>query len=143
MKISYFQSFLEGAAFLWFEKYQENARNHAKTWTDVKEDFIQEFGTSDTKISLEKKLYNREQGADETIREYYFDLLNLFGEYDPSLDLDNFKKYFENGLSKDLYTHYRLIVEDRTDWKGFKKMIDQLEDIALHTHKMKKESGCE
>ncbi|KAJ8912474.1 hypothetical protein NQ315_014574 [Exocentrus adspersus] len=130
LKISYLHTFLEGAAYLWFERYKDNEANGQKTWAQIKADFQKEFEGEDSKRVLERKLYNRKQDQKESITSYYYDLQTLFGEYDPSFDVDQFRNYFENGIHPDHYQHYRLLMDEDTSWDKFKGIIRKLEDIS-------------
>ncbi|KAJ8976199.1 hypothetical protein NQ317_018865 [Molorchus minor] len=121
LKIGYFETFLEGAAELWFQRYKTKADNEQKTWAELKKDFKKEFEGDETK---------RKQKPEESITAYYYELQTLFGEYDPAFDVENFRKFFENGINRNFYQNYRLILEDNIDWDGFKKIINKLEDIS-------------
>jgi Retrotransposon gag protein len=133
LKMAYFQSFLEGAANVWFERYRENRNNTDKTWEEVKQDFLLEYGLEEQKRTLERNLYHRKQGPIESIKSYYYDLQALFGEYDPSYNVEEFRKFFENGLRSELYPSYRLILDDNLDWKKLNKIVNKLEDISQTT----------
>lgn len=130
LKMSYFQTFLEGAAELWFKRYIEQAQNQTKTWDEIKGDFIKEYGQEEEKWSLERRLYDRKQKEEESIKSYYYDLQALFGEYDPTYNITDFKKYFENGLKRSMYPNYRLLMEDNLDWQKMNQIINKLDDIS-------------
>ncbi|KAG5862199.1 hypothetical protein JTB14_023882 [Gonioctena quinquepunctata] len=57
LKICYFGSFLEGAANIWYTIYTNLAANNTKTWSDISEDFIKEFGDQDVKKVLKCAYY--------------------------------------------------------------------------------------
>jgi Retrotransposon gag protein len=131
LKMQYLGSFLEGAADLWFKRYADKPENLEKTWTDLKKDFCKEFEGLDSTKHLEKKLLERKQKPDESLRTYFYELQNIFGEYDETYNLTSFKKYFENGLDKSYYANYRLLLEEDSDWDDYKKIINKLDDIKL------------
>lgn len=130
LKITYLGTFLEGAADLWFSRYKLNQENQRKTWANIKEDYLKEFGGSDVKRMLEKKLYGTKQRPGQSIRAYYYELQAIFADYDPTFDIEEFRKFFENGMDKDLYRSYRLVLEEDLDWDKFKKIVKKLEDIS-------------
>ncbi|KAG5869822.1 hypothetical protein JTB14_037557 [Gonioctena quinquepunctata] len=94
--------FLEGAANIWYNRYIENEENYKKTWKDTTNDFLEEYNSGVIKRDLEMRLLQRKQKWNENIREYFFDLQTLFYEYDPSMDPEEFRKFFENGISQEL-----------------------------------------
>lgn len=130
LKMAYFQSFLEGAANHWFERYKNNRNTIHNSWDDVKTDFLQEYGHGEQRRELERKLYQARQGATESVKSYYYNLQNMFGEFDPTNDIEEFRKFFENGLRTELYTNYKLLLEDHMNWGKFNKLINKLEDIS-------------
>lgn len=131
LKITYLGTFLEGAADLWFNRYIANPEHQEKTWTNIKDDFLKEFGGSDVRRSLEKKLYETKQRPNQSIRAYYYELQTIFADYDPTFNVDEFRKFFEHGMDRDLYRSYRLVLEEDLDWEKFKKIVKKLEDISI------------
>lgn len=131
LKISYLGSFLEGAADLWFKKYILKPENLQNTWEDIKGDFLREFEGADVKRMMEKKLWDTKQRPRQSILSYFYELQTVFGEYDPLFNIEEFRKFFENGMDKLLYKSYRLILDDELDWDKFKKIVRKLEDITI------------
>ncbi|KAG5897282.1 hypothetical protein JTB14_011448 [Gonioctena quinquepunctata] len=77
-------------------------------------------------------LLQRKQKWNENIREYFYDLQALFYEYDPSMDPEEFRKFFEIGISQELYGAYRMLREKTMDMDKFKDIVFRLEDITKH-----------
>ncbi|KAG5875604.1 hypothetical protein JTB14_009755 [Gonioctena quinquepunctata] len=129
-KISYFGTFLEGAAQLWFKRYAANGTNNNKKWEDIKNDFSKEFDGADRTHSVERLLFERKQKPNESIKAYYYELQTLFEDFDTNFELEKFRKFFENGIRKEYYQNYRLLLGENMDWEDFKRIIDKLEDIS-------------
>lgn len=55
---------------------------------------------------------------------------SFLGEYDPTFNVEEFRKFFENGMDRTLYRSYRLILEKNLDWDKLKKIVRKLEDIS-------------
>lgn len=129
LKISYLGSFLEGAANIWFTLYKEKPANKDKTWTQVKVDLTNEFDEGDLHRTLEMRLLNRKQRSGESIKSYFYDLKTLYFEFDQTMNVEGFRKYFENGISPELYTPYRLIRSSHMTMDKFKDIVLSLQDI--------------
>ncbi|KAG5864644.1 hypothetical protein JTB14_028359 [Gonioctena quinquepunctata] len=133
LKICYFGSFLEGAANICNTIYTNLAANNTKTWSNISEDFMKEFGDQDVKKSVEMRLLQRKQGEHESVKAYFYDLKTLFYEYDPNLNPEDFRKFFENGIRPNVYWAYRLIREDNINMDKFKDIVLRLEDVLEKT----------
>jgi Retrotransposon gag protein/Zinc knuckle len=104
LKISYLETFLEGAAHLWFQRYK--ADNADKTWLDIRDDFKTEFEDTDSCALAKERVENRKQKSNETVREYFYDLQVIYSEYRSTTDFAEFRTYFEKGLQEDTFYHY-------------------------------------
>lgn len=106
LKITYFPSFLDGGASLWYKLYSSDGRNAQNTWGRIIEDFLEEFDDPDILRSRLRKLEQRKQGENETVKDYYYELKTLFYEVNQGLEFDAFVKYFEDGLTEESSYHY-------------------------------------
>ncbi|KAG5878825.1 hypothetical protein JTB14_014223 [Gonioctena quinquepunctata] len=53
-----------------------------------------------------------------------------YSRLDTNFELEKFRKFFENGIRKEYYQNYRLLLGENMDWEDFKRIIDKLEDIS-------------
>ncbi|KAL1489713.1 hypothetical protein ABEB36_013649 [Hypothenemus hampei] len=90
-------SYLEGSAVGWFEAYRNNPSNLDKNWETIKTDFRAEFMEGSQQSLYLKQFQQKTQGSNETIRHYYYELLNLANEADPQMPFEE----FENSSKKD------------------------------------------
>ncbi|KAG5873426.1 hypothetical protein JTB14_001147 [Gonioctena quinquepunctata] len=128
-KISYFGTFLEGAAQLWFKRYAANGTNNNKKWGDIKNDFSKEFDGADRTHFVERLLFERKQKPNESIKAYSYELQTLFEDFDPNFELEKFRKFFGNEIRKEYCQNYRLLLGENMGWEDFRRIIDKLEDI--------------
>lgn len=129
LKINYLGSFLEAAGSSWFLKYTSNEANQGNTWTQLKEDFIKEFGGESEIRATKFKFNTRRQHDNEDIKSYYFDLTSLADELDPNMAFETFRDRFENGLHPIFYESYFLIAPDNMDMDALKKVIFKLSNV--------------
>ena len=106
LKIAYFGSFLEGAANLWYKLYSENPANNQKTWDNIKDDFLAEFGDPDITKAIKSRLENRKQLPNEKVKDFFYELSMLYYEYDQTMNDESFIDYFEKGLTERSGYHY-------------------------------------
>lgn len=104
LKIAYFQTFLDGAASLWFQQYSQ--RNGDKTWSDICVSCKKEFDDTSLQLTLKKKAEQRKQTEEETVKNFFYDLKVLYHEYKNIMDFEEFKGMFEQGLHEGAYYHY-------------------------------------
>lgn len=101
-------SLLHGAANIWYTEYIQQGANQAKTWGQLKDDFIREFSSEQPLRKLKFRLNIRKQGDTEDIKNYYCDMITLTNEVDPNMPFENFRD-FENGLHPSYYETYYLM----------------------------------
>ncbi|XP_049824794.1 uncharacterized protein LOC126265925 [Aethina tumida] len=130
LKMTYFGTFLEGAADHWYQRYKIDEDNQNKTWEDVKMDFLKEYGNHESKRSQERQLYEKKQGPTQSIKSYYFELQELFAEYDQQFRVEEFRKFFETGMAREFYNSYRLIMDDDMSWERLKVIVNKLDDVV-------------
>ncbi|KAG5863811.1 hypothetical protein JTB14_023770 [Gonioctena quinquepunctata] len=106
LKICHFGTYLVGVANIWYNHLIEEPVNSEKNWTEICQAFKAEFDDEDAKRNLERQLMIRQQGRYEAMKSYFLDLKDLFYEYDPTFDPENFIKFSENGIRTDLYGSY-------------------------------------
>ncbi|KAJ3640278.1 hypothetical protein Zmor_003587 [Zophobas morio] len=107
LKIIYFGSFLSGIANRWYEHLVDIQRD--KKWEDVKKEFLKEFQMSDYSGDKEMQFENRKQGKDESVKEFFFNLLFLAHEVDPDMTDQRFIKYFEKGMLNKYFSNYKIL----------------------------------
>lgn len=130
LKMTYFGTFLEGAADHWYQRYKIDEDNQNKTWEDVKMDFLKEYGNHESRRSQERQLYEKKQGPTQSIKSYYFELQELFAEYDQQFRVEEFRKFFETGMAREFYNSYRLIMDDDMSWERLKVIVNKLDDVV-------------
>lgn len=106
LKIAYLGSFLEGGANLWYKMYSNDIQNSQKEWAHIVNDFLQEFEDPDLMADLLARVENRKQRANESVKDYFYELKTIFYEYDQTLNPQKFIKFFEKGLTQDAAYHY-------------------------------------
>lgn len=140
LKISYLGSFLDGAANLWYKLYIENQQNRDKTWGDIVDDFLREFEDSETHNTLKEKVENRKQMPTESVKDYYYELKTLYYDYDQSLNINEFKKFFEKGLQEEAAYHYYWLTNTPNTPPT---TMEQLKSLAVTIDKAPKRSSQE
>ena len=127
LKIIYFGSFLSGIANRWYEHLVDTEGD--KKWEDVKKEFLKEFQMSDYSGDKEMQFENRKQGKDESVKEFFFDLLFLAHEVDPDMTDQRFIKYFEKGMLNKYFSNYKILKPDGVSIPGLKPIIEKLDAI--------------
>lgn len=128
-KINYFSCFLEGAASVWYDKYTSKARNASKTWKEIAQDFITEFGGENPLKQIKFKWNKRRQGDTEDIKHYFFDLYYLANELDPNMTFDKFKEHFEEGLHPSYFEMYYMMCQPTMEMDDLKALIIKISGI--------------
>ena len=100
LKLFYFSSYLQGAAVRWFQMYVAEEEHLDNTWEQLKAAFLAEWGENNSKRDAKRNLEKRRQGRSEKTLEFYYELLYLYGQYDPGKVFDTFLEYFEDGLTE-------------------------------------------
>lgn len=78
--------------------YKQDAVNLSKNWEAIKNDFSLHFGGSDIIRSIKKSIIHIKQRPNETVLNYYYDLLDLTSHVKPPISTSDRRDYFENGL---------------------------------------------
>lgn len=91
-------TFLAGPAKNWFNE------NHAvfESWTTFKAEFINVYTSPSTKQLASQRLRHRQQGIDETVIEYYTNILKLCKIVDPEMTNATKLDYLYHGLRPSL-----------------------------------------
>lgn len=140
LKIMYLGSFLEGIANRWYTRYV--AKNPSKTWDDVKEDFVDEYGGENEDDEAEAKFENYKQREGESVQRYFYQLQTLAYDFDEDMNDKRFIKQFEKGLAPHIYPWYRTQKTSEMRIKDLKVIVERLKDIEdrQHTEKVEKPS---
>ncbi|KAL1492585.1 hypothetical protein ABEB36_010825 [Hypothenemus hampei] len=125
-RISYLEQYLEGSAVGWFEAYRNNPSNLDKNWETIKTDFRAEFMEGSQQSLYLKQFQQKTQGSNETIRHYYYELLNLANEADPQMPFEEFRKQFEKGLHISYCQSYHLLSEPNMNQERMKGLIQKI-----------------
>ncbi|KAL1492427.1 hypothetical protein ABEB36_010679 [Hypothenemus hampei] len=125
-RISYLEQYLEGSAVGWFEAYRNNPSNLDKNWETIKTDFRAEFMEGSQQSLYLKQFQQKTQGSNETIRHYYYELLNLTNEADPQMPFEEFRKQFEKGLHISYCQSYHLLSEPNMNQERMKGLIQKI-----------------
>lgn len=82
-RMQFVQFYLLGAASKWLELVTLDSK--FEKWEDWRTAFLKAFGSTDEKDHLESRLFQRTLLQNETVREYYFDVLKLCHLYNPKM----------------------------------------------------------
>lgn len=127
LKIAYFGSFLEGAANLWYKLYTENPNNKQKTWDNIKDDFLSEFGDPDISKTIKSRLESRKQLPNEKVKDFFYELSILYYEFDQTMNEEQFIEYFEKGLTEQCGYHYYWLTHPPNDKP---RSLDEIKELA-------------
>lgn len=128
-KINYMGSFLEAAASTWYSKFVVDPANAGRTWKELQEEFVNEFG-SENAIRAAKFRFNTRRHLDnEDIKSYFFDLKNLGDEANPNMPFEAFRDKFESGLHPLYYESYFLIAPDNMNMEALKSVVFKLSNV--------------
>lgn len=105
-KLRYFESFLSGAARLWCEKYAADPINANKKWSDLSAEFLRKYAGSKAKITIRKQWNARRQSSTESLKKYYYDLIELASELDEAMSFETFMNHFEEGLTEQMWEKF-------------------------------------
>lgn len=128
-KIKYLECYLENAAFYWYKEYVNDKNNFNKVWSDIKKDFILEFGSEISLRKLKSKFRTRKQGKNEDIKSYYYDLLSIAHEIYGKINFEIFKDQFEYGLHESYDYHYYLLLTENMNFQSLKNIIYKISDL--------------
>ena len=140
LKIYFFFSYLQGAADKWYQLYIAEESNLDKTWDQLKRDFLEEWGPKNPKREARKKLQNLKQGRAEKTLAFYYELLFLYGTYDPSKNFEFFLDYFEDGLADEAAERYYYFTNPNKqpkDWNEVKQIAKLIDNAPLKSGKDK------
>jgi hypothetical protein len=129
---------LQGAAARWFQLYVSDDSNLDNTWEQLKTAFLQEWGETSTRRDAKKNLERRRQGRSEKTLEFYYELLYLYGQYDPDKVFDTFLEYFEDGLSEVAAEQYYYFTRpDRrpTEFGAVKKIARAIDEAPTRSER--------
>jgi len=104
LKILYFQSYLQGAANLWYTEYKEGHPD--SNWPLICQAFKKEFGDDTSSLRLLAKVRERIQDPLEPTRNYFYDLRVRYAEYKREVDFGEFQEIFQNDLTTEAKVRY-------------------------------------
>ncbi|KAJ8965516.1 hypothetical protein NQ317_016788 [Molorchus minor] len=128
-KISYFGTFLEGAAGIWYQEYKGVLTNAAKTWQHISGDFCTQFAGANHLEAAKSKFNNRKQGSSEDIKAYYFDMVALAYDLEPVMPFEIFKEKFEDGLHPSLQETYLMMATHPMTKDQLRNLVLRLSEI--------------
>ena len=134
LKKYFFFLYLQGAVAVWYELYIAEDSNLDKTWHQIKRDFLEEWGPKNPKREARKKLQSRRQGTAEKVLEFYYELLFLYGIYDPSKNFEAFLDYFEDGLGDEAAERYYYFTNPKgqpKDWNEVKQIAKVIDNAPV------------
>jgi len=108
LKILYFQSFLQGAANLWYTEYKEGHPD--SNWPLICQAFKKEFDDDNCSLRLLAKVRERTQDPLEPTRKYFYDLRVRYEEYKRDIDFGEFQEIFQNGLTTEAKARYYWLI---------------------------------
>ncbi|KAL1492540.1 hypothetical protein ABEB36_010780 [Hypothenemus hampei] len=132
-KIMYFGNFLEGPANDWYHNYANNIANRDNDWQTIKADFRKEFIGERQSRTMKIKLSNKGQSSSEPLRKYYYDLLTLAKEVDPTMPFEVFKEHFESGIHTSLLESYYMASNNVNNHASLKTLVMKLDDVREKT----------
>lgn len=128
LKITFFGSFLEGAANRWYEKFVYD--NPDSTYKDITKEFTKEFDDGLGIRSLEQKLETKNQKMGETLKNYFYDLKTLAFDYDRNMDGRIFTKHFERGMAPKYRAKYQMLRPKNPSVTDLKEIIARIDSAV-------------
>ncbi|KAB0804583.1 hypothetical protein PPYR_01553 [Photinus pyralis] len=130
-KIAHFGNFLEGVAHTWYTDFISNADNANKTWNDISQSFQKYFGGITSSLEAKKKLRSKKQGLNELVLKYYYDVLELASQINPSIPMAEISTYFIEGLQPGLRSEFIIICPptDEVNADSFRSAVFKLAQL--------------
>jgi hypothetical protein len=126
LKIAYFETFLDGAANIWFQKYKTEKQN--SVWADIDEDFRMEFEDIGFTEERRKRVEKKKQQKEESVVSYLYELQVLYHNYKSEMDIEEFIQFVSKGLTEENYYHYYWLTSPPNKPPD---SLDQLKRIAV------------
>ncbi|KAK5637760.1 hypothetical protein RI129_000060 [Pyrocoelia pectoralis] len=130
-KIAHLGNFLRGNAYTWYIDYLKNPTNASNTWTDISNDFQRHFGGTTATLAAKHQLRNRKQQIEETVLKYYYELLELANQVNPTNPIAELSEYFLEGLQPGLKADFMLLCPnpDELNSENFRAAVFKLSNI--------------
>ncbi len=101
--------------------------NMFPTWIDFIEKLIKTFESSGRGDTAFNRLRHYQQGVNQNVRQYYFEIIRLCKEANPLMDKASKLQYLKNGLKPSL--RFDVLLKDPTTPETFLEYAQRIEEL--------------